>query len=520
MRPAETKPVPIRPLVLILFGLIVTFQLFCAASGRPLMRAQHLGTALEYARGPINLLRPVIVGFNATGTPTALELPLWQAAVALVFKATGSTWYGWANIVSLTLFATALWPLLELGRAYVGERAAGWGLAFFLAQPIVVEMAGEAGTDGFCLVVMIWFLFFADKMIRSGRASWWFPATLFGAITALSKAPFFMLAGLCGIAMILVNGPKRWRPWMLLAGSGAVASVVFALWSMHTSALAAQAVFPFTELRLSKSPWIVDWFFGSMHERLDPVSWVRGGWRFLHGTLGSLPLVALLVAALARPGNHLLKLWLGAMFLTTLVFTNLVLAHWHYYLMCAPAVALLCGVTLSRWEPFWAVEMRSRTLRLALAGAVLVFSAVEGLTTMRIGLACDPFYKAVSRVIHTHTLPSDKLLVWNFHTIWGGQVLFRSHRQGLIVPCLKGGPDAPTPNGLYDLLENQADLDRLKRLGYNKLVLISESPLQFAAIALHGGEQHRGLYPSRISPEVDAWPTVYRSPDILIKAIP
>ena len=129
-----------------LSGLIVAFHLGNALVGRPLARSLHLGPALEYARGPIDLLRPVMVGFNATGTPTAHELPLWQAAAGLAFKATGSTWYGWANLVSLLAFATGLWPFFQLARHYVGERAAWWGTAFFLAQPLIVFWAGNAAS--------------------------------------------------------------------------------------------------------------------------------------------------------------------------------------------------------------------------------------------------------------------------------------------------------------------------------------------------------------------------------------
>lgn len=88
------------PLIALRSGLIVAFHVGVALAGRPFLRAVHLGTALEYAHGSINLLRPVVVGFNATGTPTAQELPVWQAAAALALKITRSNWYGWANIVS------------------------------------------------------------------------------------------------------------------------------------------------------------------------------------------------------------------------------------------------------------------------------------------------------------------------------------------------------------------------------------------------------------------------------------
>src|SRR5207248_1719493 len=43
---------------------IAAFHIGSALAGRPIYRDIHLGTALEYAKGSINLLKPVVVGFN------------------------------------------------------------------------------------------------------------------------------------------------------------------------------------------------------------------------------------------------------------------------------------------------------------------------------------------------------------------------------------------------------------------------------------------------------------------------
>jgi hypothetical protein len=509
------------PLALVLLGLIFAFHIGGALLGKPLYRASHLGTALEYAHGSIHPLSPVIVGFNATGTPTALELPVWQAAAALAFKLARSTWYGWANLVSLLFFATCLWPFLELATQYVGQRAAGWALAFFLAEPLIVIMAGEAATDGLCLAAMLWFVFFADRMIRTGNAWWWWPAAIFAALSALLKLPLLFAAGLFTLCLPPANGLRQWRSWALLAAVGAVAAAAFALWTRHTNWLAAQALYPYTELRLSHSPWIVNWFFGDLHYRLSPGPWIKGGWRFLHATMGSLPLSALLVMALLRPGNPLPKLWLLAALPTTLLFTHLVLEHWHFYLMCTPAVAMLCGATLARWENFWAHEMPLPALRMALAGVVLIFSAVDGVVAMKVAGDYDYFPQQMGAEIVRHTKPGDRLLVYTCDPIWGGEVLFRSGRRGLCVPILQGEPNGPTPKGLFDLLGNPADLNRLRSLGYNKVVLISESPVRYAVAASNPGSKRiRARYPEKLPPTVQAWPEVYRTEDVLIKGIP
>ena len=520
MHAQPAKPPTLVPLVVTIFGLVVVFHLGSALLGKPLFLGSHLGTALEYARGPINLLRPVIVGFNATGTPTAPEFPLWQAAAGLAFKATGSTWYGWANLVSLLAFASALWPFFQLARHCVGERAAWWGTAFFLAQPLIVLWSGLASTEAFCLVLTIWFLFFADKMIRTGNAWWWLPTALFAALSAVSKVPFFLAAGLFSVFILMVNGVRAWRSWVLLASAGFVAVCVFAAWSHHTGSLAAQAEYPYYELRMSHSPHLVGWCFGGLRFRLSPGPWIKGGWRFLHATLGSLVLVVLLAPALLRPGNRLPKLWLLATFLTTMVFTHLVLEHWHYYLMCCPAVALLCGATLARWEPFWAQEMPKAWLRLALAGVVLVFSSIEGVIAMKVAINYDSYPQKIASLLQQYTRPQDKLIFYDCAR-WSGEELFRSGRQGLCVYGLAGLKEVATVKGLYELLGNETDLRRLKSLGYNKLVLMSESPVQVAVQLVNpGSKRERICYPAKISPAVDAWPVIYRSEDLIIKEIP
>jgi hypothetical protein len=517
---SKATPTGLAPLAFVLFGLIVAFHLANALLGKPFFRAQHLGVALNYAQGRIELLRPVIVGFNATGTPTAQEFPLWQALTALVFKATGSTWYGWANLVSLVLFASGSWPLFQVAREYAGERVAAWALCFFLAQPLIIVQAGYAATDAFSLMVTLWFLFFADRLIRTGAVWWWFPATLIASLAAVSKVPLFMAAGLCSISMLVVNRTKAWRPWVLLASCGAVAAVVFVVWAQYTYSLAAQAEYPFFELRPTHSPQTMHWFFGSLPERLSLGLWVKGGWRCLHGTLGSLPMAVLLLVALLARGNRLAKFWLLSTLLTTLVFSYLVLGHWHYYLMYCPAVALLCGATLARWEGYWTQHITQRWLQLVLAGGLLIAASIDGIVVMKIGVCYDSFSQVVSTVIARHTQPQDKLLVYGDYS-WGGEVLLRAGRQGLSVYSLDSYPDCPTVKGLRELLENPADLRRLKSLGYNKLVLLSESPVRAAATIINPGSQRqRAFYPASISPAVDSWPVVYRSEDLMIKEIP
>lgn len=524
--------------------LIAAFHLYLAVSGRSIFRASPMGTALVYSQNGIDLLRPEIVGFNATGTPTLLEFPLWQAATAMLFKLTGSTWYGWGNIVSLAIFATVLWPLLQLGKKHLGARVAWWGLVFFLAQPLIIMFAGEGSADGLSLVATIWFLYFADLLVRQSEARlksglvsvgtpvalpvpslWslvltWLGVTLFASLSAVMKLPFYMTAGLLAVFVMFLRGIRPNRTWVWLGAAALVSGVVFYSWTKHGDAMAAQAEFPYVEMRLSESEFIRHWYFGDLAYRLSPAHWAKAAWRFVHGTMGTVALLLPFGAALLRPGQGLLKLWLAAAAVTTLVFTHLVLEHWHYYLMVCPAVAFLCAATISRWDQAWALEMPRSWMRTGLLGGVLVVSAVQGLITMRIAIDLDPFPKDIAAFVRQHTDPTDKLLLFQQDPNWGGEVLFRAGRQGLVFSLEQAFPGGPAPKGLRDVLGNPRDLARLKELGYNKLVLIGESPVRFAIEASNPGRRReRRPYPTGLPGTAD-WPEVFRSADLLIQTVP
>ena len=333
-----------------LIALLLVFHVGSALRGRGQFRDIHLGTALHYAQTKISLADTIIVGFNATGTPTIQEFPIWQMVAGLVFKLFGP-WWGWANLVSLALFLPCLFPLFQVARLYLDERRAWWVLIFFLAEPLVFLHAGMASTDGFSLASAVWFLYCGVKLVREPGLKWLVPACVCGSLAAVSKLPFFMATGLALFFLVLWQSGFDFKRLGFLAGAGGVAGVVFLLWTHYTDARQANALFPFVDLRVAKGTTMMFWYFGDWHFRLSAGKWIKGGWRILTGLLGSFALVGLVVLALAnKKSNPAARCLLAGALLTTLVFSHLVLVHWHYYLMFAPAVSLLCAEGLAVLE--------------------------------------------------------------------------------------------------------------------------------------------------------------------------
>jgi hypothetical protein len=109
--------------------------------------------------------------------------------------------------------------------------------------------------------------------------------------------------------------------------------------------------------------------------------------------------------------------------------------------------------------------------------------------------------------VDKYTAPTDKLLIVNGG--WGGETLFLSHRNGLSIWDTK-------------ILENPQNLARLKSLGYNRLVMISDSPLLSAIRKASPGQTQmvRGTYQEHLTAVARDWPTLLTNEDILIKEIP
>lgn len=491
-------------IAMITYATIALFHLVSAKAGYSHYRDIHLGTAIEYAKGKIDILRPIIVGFTATGTPTPQELPIWQALAAAMFKLFGM-WFGWANLLSLVLFATGLWPLNSLASRHIGSRGAWWTSVFFLTQPIIIFISGQASADGLSLVLAIWFLFFADNLIRSGRVVWLLPSVTFGALSAVTKLPLYMCAGLTSVFLLLFNSPRSAKRWLLLTVTGAITGFLFLVWIRYTESCLAQAEFSYVDLRLSHNPAMWQWYFGDWHYRLNPFNWGKGGWAALNGLLGSFALIILPAWALIFGRNTLAKAWLLAAVCTTTVFSHLVLVHKHYFILYSPAVALLCGTAALKLEELFGSGRRF--LVIPALWSILLLCAVQGLMGIKIVLDYDSYPHRISQIIDANTTPEDKLLIEGGG--WGGEDLFLSSRNGLSIDNTQ-------------MLENPETLNRLLSLGYTKLVMISESPLLHALQVIDPGNLNRERISYRIAltPITESWKTILESDDVLIKELP
>ena len=465
--------------------------------GFPIYRDQHLGTAIKYANEGVDLLRPVIVGFNATGTGTPQEFPFWQALAGLALRLMGG-WWGAATIVSLLLFSLSLPFFWKAAKEDSDAKTAWIALLFLLSQPLVFHLAGGAQTDGLSLGLLFFFFYSSESLRTKPSYRIFFVCLLASCLLALTKLPYLMVGGGAAILRLLLLRRATVSQWVFLSASGAIALTIFWLWNHWCDHEIGQAVFRYRPLTFREIP---DWFLGSWEYRLNPLNYLKASWRALACLWGSFILVGLTVYGLWKNPRSLGACLLYGALLTTLVFTKLVFIHRHYYLMYAPGVALLNAAALFALFPY-----PKKLIPLILA-PLLLFSLAQGLIDIEVVATGDPHMKNMGTIIAQNTSEKEKLLILGGG--WGGDAFLHSGRNGLSVD------DTALP-------ENPDSCRSLKALGYTKFIWIAESPLLHALQITNPGESSRTRerFPVKPAPQTFSWHTIFWSDEIVIKELP
>jgi hypothetical protein len=487
---------------LCLLALLWFYAMAWALSGNVLYRDQHFGAALVYYNEGIDLLRPVIPGFNATGAGTPQEFPFWQAAGALALKATGG-WWPSVTIVTLAIFTVCCSAWWRLGASLPEIRSGGLLLALLLCQPLVFHQAGLASADGFSLVVMLVFIWQAERLRRSPSVANVIFCVLITTVLAVTKLPF-LLAGAFAACWMLFWSKAALRSWVLLGACGFVAVVVFFFWNRWCEQEILRAEFRYRPMMLKEIP---HWFFGTLSMRLDPAVYIKGGWRALNCLWGAFPLVGLTLYGIWRAPRSLgVGLLVGAL-LTTMVFFNLVLVHHHYYLMFAPAVALINATALA--DLYRRLDLTGLVQRTAFCAGLLILlglSLGQGLLGINVVLAADKHPGLVGKAIAEHLPPGDKIVLVGGG--WGRPYV-ESGRTYLSVDNTK-------------LVTNPETLSRLRELGYTQIGFIGESELLHSLQITNPGQtsKKRTMPGDLICEETENLPTVFNSEQIIIKELP
>jgi len=187
------------------------------------------------------------------------------------------------------------------------------------------------------------------------------------------------------------------------------------------------------------SPAIVDYGFGSIADRLDPVIWAILVWHLT--SLGILALIGLVFVRRAGVPEDARRLWLlsgGAIALALIVFPTLYARHAYYAVAISPAFAILVGASLKS-----ALAARPQGYVTTVTAILVAATFAITFPTWSVAFfAADPDHELESaRQVDEMSQPTDHVLVVGRD--YSPAVLLYAHRNGIAVPASVGIDDLP-----------------------------------------------------------------------------
>jgi len=392
-------------------------------------QTQTAYTALLFAESGIDLLRPPLPVLGPPGI-IPQEFPVFQA-VGSVLMSSGVPSDQAMRGTGLAAFVLSAILLFLLARRVLNDVAALVALSAFLLNPHAWVYGRTSLIEYLATAGGLAFMLFATRWMDRGRLADWLLALAGGLLVALVKittAPIFLLPVL---AWRMSSGRLAFRSvgvWSLIAAASAVGLA----WSQYADSV--RAANPATAFLAAQNS--VDWFFGSVLQRLDPSAWRVPLAVMLALTGSGLVVWGVAATQFAHRHPHQRGFLVGVLLsivVPPVVLFNLYSAHDYYYAALAPPVALAIGMGAQRLL----LRPRSRHRRLMLVGLIGAWLAtIVGMTSTWSVIYGTPREEArlreTVRFIREHSEPDDWIVIEGLG--WNSAFLYYAHRRGFADP--------------------------------------------------------------------------------------
>jgi hypothetical protein len=369
-----------------------------------------------------------------------LEFPLYQAAVAVLARATSLPIEQAGRVVGLAFFYLMLpAAYLLLGRLGLAPPRRLPALCLVLASPIYLFYSRTVLIESTALCLSVWFLWGYWTALAQNSRLGGMVALSCGALAAMVKlttfAVFLPPAALI-TAMELWNRRRTsgssWRPLAqilgaaLALGGGSFAAGI--IWSHHADSVKAHN--PLAGFLLSSAQ--ADWGMGGLAQRFAPVFWVKIFSSWTGGVLGLVGQTVLGIFALGpQPQSRWRFVVLLACFLAgPLVFANFYFIHDYYFYESGLFLLAAAGLALDR------VLDASLLARPARWAIVLVVIAAGFLTYSQTYYTLIPGNATraseLARALNLITKADDVIIIYGQD--WNPLISYFSGRRALMFP--------------------------------------------------------------------------------------
>lgn len=415
-------------------------------------QTQTAYTAVLYAEGPIDLLRPPLPILGPPGS-IPQEFPIFQALGGLLIR-TGLPADLAVRLTGLACFLVAAWLVFLLARRLMAPWASLIALGAFVLNPLAWVYGRASLIEYLAVAGGIGFLYFAIRWMDDGRPTDWAIAGVLGLVGILVKITtggFLLLPALAWRSPSGRWGFQRAPVWGLVI----VAIVAGLAWSAHAQAVREETP---ASVFLSMQNQIA-WFFGTPFQRLDLGSWKVPLVALLALTGSAIVVWAPLAVARARVHRQpaFLLALLGLVVAMPLALFNLYAIHDYYWIAVAPMVALGIGLG-SEWlrshlDRRW---VRRTTVGLAGAWVATIIGMAPTWTIIYGTPGEEPAVRQVASFIREHSEPDDWVVFRGWG--WNPTFLYYADRRGLAVP----GSDPVLETGEFGTQDiSEIDIERI-----------------------------------------------------------
>jgi hypothetical protein len=384
--------------------------------------------ALSLYREGFDLLRPRVC-WSGEHDVLALEFPLHEALIALLYRLFGFD-HLWARLVTLAFFAGSTVYLFVIVDMFSTRRLACLATFAYALLPLSLFYSRAIHVD-FCAV------FFAHAMLfhllrgfEHGRRLDIVLGALFGSTGFAIKAPYlFYLYLPLGVFLLrrkVWRKPYRW--WLTAL---AVPALAFLLWRWNVGLVNADKpaldIYPKFVQRL-------DWYFGSLDQRLDIGNWLVLTQRLVFDVANPIGLLlfawgAWIWVRSAKSGYRwFFTSWALGAILYVVLFFGLNWAHNYYQIPLTAVAAVLIGVCLDRF-----IEIRAPFGPILAALLALAFAATSLWYANRVYYHVDWRAVQAGQLIEAHTSESDLIVAYLYDDNFeysDPRLLYRARRRG------------------------------------------------------------------------------------------
>ncbi|MEI6767014.1 MAG: HAD-IB family hydrolase [Bacteroidota bacterium] len=400
----------------------------------------------DFYRNGVDFFHPAVCWMGGYKT-LILEFPLPEALVAWLSHIFGPS-HALARCVFLFFFCGGVYYFYKICKLFLEKQTSRLATIIYTFLPLSYYYSRALHIDYFALSFAFAMFYYYAVGIKEQQLRKIIFGSVFATIAFLVKAPYAVCFAL-PLLYIIIQG-KQGRFCLKRAVLFLVPMVLFVLWIRQSAIINAQAPDWYFIPGYRKFDDNTRWYFGAFEHRFIVRSWIALRERLLHdltsGMVGTILLVAGILASVFRKKLTLLWLWFLGVVIYMLIFFNLNVLHNYYQIPFVPVFAIFMAIGISFISGLIPPK-KVKPVLVTLLSVVLIYSCIR--FSEKHFFTIEKQHQIIAKNIEDNTRQNDLIIVtYGGLSVHCPLILYRADRNGWSVP-----EAVLTPAIIYNLMK-------------------------------------------------------------------